>query len=100
MIVLVPLPLFMSVPGIGDPGKIIVCGDPGLPLTKPGPRDVATLGDAGILGTVADGATTGGGEGMGVPEGVCATAGAAISVRVIAAQNLVIACSPETCPFG
>src|ERR1700722_8617441 len=46
MIELVPLPLLNSVPGIGEPGTVIVCGPLADPDTRPAPRDVETLGGA------------------------------------------------------
>ena len=70
MIVLVPLPLLMSVPGMAEPGIVTICGEPGLPVTRPAPRDVLTPGDIVILGVgVAEGATIGGGLAMGPPTG-------------------------------
>ena len=57
MIVLVPLPLLMSIPGTAEPGSVIIWGEPGLPVTRPVPRDVVMDG-VGLAG----GATTGGGR--------------------------------------
>jgi hypothetical protein len=101
MIVLVPLPLFIIIPGTGEPGIMIICGPPGLPVTSPDPRGVVTLG----------GATTGEGDGVwtgawnpGAPPagGTCAMAGPASAARTVAAtsRNLIISLSPETGPRG
>jgi hypothetical protein len=97
MIVLVPLPLLMSVPGTAEPGIVTICGEPGLPVTKPVPRDVLTPGVVVILGvTVVGGATTGGGLGMFAPtDGTCAAAEPASPARnTIASLNLIMPRAP------
>ena len=47
---LVPLPLFTTVPGIAEPGIITDWPEPGEPLTMPGPRDVEMLDGMMIRG--------------------------------------------------
>jgi hypothetical protein len=93
MIVLVPLPLLMSIPGTAEPGSVIICGDPGLPVTRPVPRDVVMDGVVDMDGVgVAGGATTGGGGAKDPPAGaICATAEPiAAASKAIAIQNLII----------
>jgi hypothetical protein len=90
MIELVPLPLFIIVPGTADPGVMTVCGEPGDPVTRPGPRDVPTLED-GAMGALE------GAMGWKPPDGgACARTGAvaAARARVAVSQNLIISCSP------
>src|ERR1019366_1949360 len=50
MIVLVPVPLFRSRPGTGQPGIRTDRGEPVPPDTRPEPRDVAMPGDAAMEG--------------------------------------------------
>jgi hypothetical protein len=62
MIELVPLPLFRSIPGTAEPGIVTICGDPGLPDTRPAPREVLTPADGDTLGdNAAGGVKTAGG---------------------------------------
>jgi hypothetical protein len=98
MIELVPLPLLMSVPGTAEPGIATDCGEPGLPVTSPAPREVAMPGVDVILGTgVADGATT---AGLGVKltlGGICAQAAAVSATRKhVTNDNLIILHAPRT----
>jgi hypothetical protein len=75
MIVLVPLPLFISIPGTAEPGMVIVWGEPGFPVTRPVPREVVTPGVVVIPGVgVTGGATTGGGAIAPPAGGACAWA--------------------------
>jgi hypothetical protein len=101
MIELVPLPLLNTVPGIGEPGIMIVCGPPGDPVTRPAPRDVATLGGA-VTVEGEEGAT--GDWNPGAPPGgwICAIAGPVIAARsaTVASWNLFISCTPEAGPPG
>jgi hypothetical protein len=98
MIVLVPLPLLMSVPGTAEPGIVTICGEPGFPVTRPAPREVLTPGAIVILGVgVAGGATTCGGLAMVPPAGgTCAPAEPVRSARKnIASINLIILYAPR-----
>jgi hypothetical protein len=96
MIVLVPLPLLMSIPGTAEPGIVTICGDPGLPVTSPAPREVVTPGVGAMLGIGA--ATTAGGGAMVPPEGgICAWAEPVSAARTVAeTKNLIISHAPET----
>jgi len=91
MIVLVPLPLFNSMPGIADPGIMIVCGAPELPATRPAPREVVTLDVAASGGAGVTGVGTPPAEG-----GACAPAPLMTDSRTMAAigQVLIIANTP------
>jgi hypothetical protein len=97
MIVLVPLPLLMSVPGTAEPGMVTICGEPGFPVTRPAPREVVTPCVVVILGGgVTGGAMTGGGGAMVPPEGgICAPAEPVSAARkVVISQNLIILHAP------
>jgi hypothetical protein len=73
IIVLVPLPLFINVPLTGEPGIMTDSGEPAVPVTRPGPREVVI--DDGI-----------------VEDDVCASAVPVITGRANAAasQKLII----------
>ena len=45
---LVPLPLFMSHPPVADPGIMMICAVPAVPVTSPGPCEVS-MGLGGAL---------------------------------------------------
>jgi hypothetical protein len=68
IIVLVPLPLFISVPLTGEPGTMTDSDEPEDPVTRPGPREVV----------IEDGLSD---------DAVCASATPVITVRVIVAAN-------------
>lgn len=96
--VLVPLPLFIIVPGTGEPGMMTICGEPGFPVTSAAPRDVVTPDGGTMLGAdVGGGATTIGGAGRFPPgEVTCARAAPATATRkAIAAHTLVISHVPD-----
>ena len=78
---LVPLPLFVSRPWLGEPGMLVVAVDPMFPVTTPVPREVET------------GAPT-----LGDDDEVCATATPVIVARTIAAANqaLIMSWPPGT----
>ena len=88
MIVLVPLPLSSSMPGMGDPGIMIVCGNPGVPLTRPGPREVVAL-DGAVMGE--------GGADSDADGGACAAAVpiSAVTAAAVTKEIFTISCSPE-----
>jgi hypothetical protein len=81
--VLVPFPLFISVPGTTDPGIMIVCADPLFPVTSPGPREVGAL-DPEERGADPEesGAMRGGGGGE-----LCAIALVIVAARTVIARN-------------
>jgi hypothetical protein len=68
IIVLVPLPLFISVPLTAEPGTMTDSGEPAVPVTRPGPREVVM--DKGLA-----------------EEAGCASAGPVITVRATVAAN-------------
>jgi hypothetical protein len=71
-----PLPLFSIIPLTGEPGIMIDCVAPEVPVTRPGPREVITLEDN--AGADNGGARVGAGNGANVGAGVvCPKAGPA-----------------------
>jgi hypothetical protein len=77
IIVLVPLPLFISVPLTAEPGTMTDSGEPAVPVTRAGPREVV----------IEDGLSD---------DEVCASAAPVITMRAIVAANqkLIMSCLP------